>query len=346
MQQLTLHLSSGADAALLSDILLESFGAYAATVTDRGAGTASEQALFHQMPATADGGWDNVLVDSDARDASPLWADAVVTAFFPDAPECSLEDVTMSLLANFRDVEGAAFAVAGTGIVPAEVMARNWVAHVQQAFQAVTFGGLRVRAPWHAASTAATSQAGGNGKLEIILSPGQAFGTGEHPTTQLVASWLQDFASSTSCPPHWSVLDYGCGSGILAVAAVLLGAESAVGCDLDAKAVATANENARLNECADRVRFGVNANESEIWKKERPAYSIVVANILASTLQELAPLLIERVSSGGILLLSGILAEQATAVTEVFAVHGMVMSMASVQSGWVLLSGRKAPATI
>lgn len=340
MQQLTLHLSSGADAALLSDILLESFGAYAATVTDRRAGTASEQALFHQMPSSAaDGDCDNVLVDADARAAGPLWADAVVTGYFPDSPECSLEAVTMSLLANFCDVEGAAFAIAGAGAVPREVMARNWVAHVQQSFSAVTIGGLRVRAPWHDA--AAVGSAAG-GALEMVLSPGQAFGTGEHPTTQLVVTWLQEFAHAAARTPHWTVLDYGCGSGILAIVAVLLGAESAVGCDLDAKAVATAAENARLNDCAGRIRFGVNSSEEDIWKEERPRYSVVVANILASTLQVLAPLLVSRVSAGGTLLLSGILSKQATAVTEVFAVHGMVMSTACTQTGWILLSGRKS----
>jgi ribosomal protein L11 methyltransferase len=332
MQQLTLHVAPGADASLISDILIESFGAYSATVTDRNAGTPEEDPLFHQLDERVDGSWQNVVVDKALRRDVPLWSNAAITAYFPAAPECSLEDVIMSLFANFGVAKDAGFSVFDASSVPREVMAKNWVAHVQQSFAAVTIGRLRVRAPWHEGEL-------DPGTVGMLLSPGQAFGTGEHPTTQLCIQWLQRYAET--CPAPWDVLDYGCGSGILAIAAVLLGARSAVGCDLDEAAVETAVANAEANECSGRVRFGANGFEEDVWVKEQPKYGVVVANILASTLKVLAPLLVARVPGGGMLVLSGILAEQATDVAEVFSLHGMTMTAAAAQAGWVVLAGEK-----
>jgi ribosomal protein L11 methyltransferase len=332
MQQLTLHVDAGTDASYLSNVLLETFGALSVTVTDRRANAPNEEPLLHHIES--DGGdcgpSHNVLVDGADRAGVPIWTSAVITAHFPGPPECSLEQVTMALLA---DADVSRSRVVGAAPVADDVLAKNWVAHVQQSFTAVTIGGLRVRAPWHARDSP-------GGAVEMILTPGQAFGTGEHPTTQLCATWLQDFASARRGTP-WTVLDYGCGSGILAIAAVLLGAASAVGCDVDDKAVETATENATANGCADRVRIGGDAFEAALFADGIPGYTVVVANMLAGTLKGLAPRLAARVGRGGALVLSGILAEQASAVSDVFSLHGIAMEGAAVRAGWTLLVGRR-----
>lgn len=323
LQQLTLHVGKGIDAAFVSDLLLESFGAYSATVTDRNEGTSQEQVLVHSVDSSS---LQNVLMDAQDRPDVPMWTEAVVTAYFPGPSECSLEGVVMSLLADF-DLPLPAI---DAGPVAEEYIQRNWVAHVQQSFQAVTIGNLRIRAPWHDEDSSSSVK-------NLLLAPEQAFGTGEHPTTQMCVNWIQTFSDVNS--KRWSLLDYGCGSGILAIAAVLCGASSAVGCDIDVTAVRTARENAVANNCSDAILFLSNEEESSIFGSELTRYDVVVANILASTLKQLAPMLCSRVSSDGVLVLCGILAEQAAAVATVFARHGIKMEGAAVQAGWSLLVG-------
>ena len=161
----------------------------------------------------------------------------------------------------------------------------------------------------------------------LDLDPGLAFGTGTHPTTALCLQWL-DGAELIGK----RVLDYGCGSGILAIAAALLGAESVAAVDYDPQALAATQDNAAKNRVQERI--------TPLLPEQTPdrAFDIVLANILAGTLVELAPELQPRVAPGGHLLLSGILAEQAEQVAAAYR-ELFDLDPPLLQDEWVLLHG-------
>ena len=161
----------------------------------------------------------------------------------------------------------------------------------------------------------------------IELDPGLAFGTGSHPTTRLCLAWLEAHVKGGE-----SVLDYGCGSGILAIAAARLGASPVVGVDLDPQAVAASRDNTGRN--------GVQAEFHLPDALPSGTYDILVANILTNPLRALMPLLSARVRPGGRIALSGILAEQAE---EILAIYGQSFDMAlwRQEEGWVCLAGTK-----
>ncbi|MDF9392136.1 MULTISPECIES: 50S ribosomal protein L11 methyltransferase [Methylococcus] len=160
------------------------------------------------------------------------------------------------------------------------------------------------------------------------LDPGLAFGTGTHPTTALCLEWL-DAADLHGA----SVLDYGCGSGILGVAAALLGAARVHAVDIDPQALAATVENARQNRVGDRIEVALP------WDLVDGESDIVLANILANPLMELADALRSRLRPDGRIVLSGILAEQADAVASVYARKGFEMEPAVLSEGWVRLAG-------
>ncbi len=161
----------------------------------------------------------------------------------------------------------------------------------------------------------------------LILDPGLAFGTGTHPTTSLCLNWLvsQDLSGKT-------ILDYGCGSGILAIAALLLGAAHALACDIDPQALTATQTNARQNKVAERL--------SCCSPQALPAIAadIVLANILASLLIDLAPTLTAHTRIGGLLVLSGILEAQADQVRQAYAQH-FHWQPPTLKDGWVRLVG-------
>lgn len=140
--------------------------------------------------------------------------------------------------------------------------------------------------------------------VNLMLDPGLAFGTGTHPTTALCLEWLDGLAVDGKLAQH-SVLDFGCGSGILAIAALKLGAVDALGTDIDPQALQASRENAQRNDVSDQLTL--------CYPDRLPdaGYQIVVANILAGPLVELAPQIAASVAPGGRLALSGILAPQA-----------------------------------
>ena len=154
-----------------------------------------------------------------------------------------------------------------------------------------------------------------------------AFGTGSHPTTRLCLRWLDENIKSGE-----TVLDYGCGSGILAIAALKLGAVSAIGVDVDAQAVQASRDNALAN----KVQADFHLPEGV----ELSQYDVVVANILTNPLRALAPLLAGAAKSGGRIVLSGILAEQADEVTRIYA-QWFDLAPAVLEDGWCCLSGMK-----
>lgn len=166
--------------------------------------------------------------------------------------------------------------------------------------------------------------------IAVRLDPGAAFGTGTHPTTRLCLRWLD--ANLTS---GVTVLDYGCGSGILAIAAGKLGAGGITGTDIDEQALRAARTNSDANAvCADYT-------EPDLLRAG--TWDIVLANILSNPLKLLAPALLSRVAPGGALVLSGVLERQAGEVIEAYrrADSGVALSLWGADEGWVCLAGRR-----
>lgn len=333
MLQITFCCGPTVDADLVSDILL-GLGAYSVEVTDRNAGTAREQFIFHEpLPDGPN------FLESGSKDKK-LWHDAVVSASFPQ--DTNMEQITMALFADFDLPQTPHFHIIRAGPVPEPILTKDWASHVQRNFSEIVIGNIVVQAPWH--EQAQKGSVIPRDRLKLLLEPGMSFGTGEHPTTQLVLQWLQGFASNSKTKSRraWRVLDYGCGSGILSIASVLLGASTAFGCDIDPLAVKTAAENVRRNCCSDRVILGSNKEEQEYFTQNiASGYEVVVANILAGPLKSLARLLVERIVHGGSIALSGILIEQAQEVSDTYSSLGLEMQHAAVKCGWALLVGTK-----
>ena len=197
---------------------------------------------------------------------------------------------------------------------------QDWVRLTQSQFDPIAISQrLWIVPSWHDAPDPEA--------ITLVLDPGLAFGTGSHPTTRLCLQWLE-----ANVHGEESVLDYGCGSGILAIAAVKLGAGPVVGVDVDAQAVTAARDNAERN----RVEASFHLPDAA------PAgqFDILVANILTNPLKALMPLLAARVKAGGRIALSGILAEQAE---DVMAIYGRAFAMRlwKEEEGWVCLEGRR-----
>jgi ribosomal protein L11 methyltransferase len=165
--------------------------------------------------------------------------------------------------------------------------------------------------------------------VNVMLDPGLAFGTGTHPTTALCLTWLDglDLVGKT-------VVDFGCGSGILSLAALKLGAKKVIGIDIDPQALQASKANAERNGIEDRLAL--------FLPKDQPSFKadVVVANILAGPLRELAPTIIEFVAPNGHLALSGVLEEQANELQNIYS-HWCDMDAIAVQDEWVRLSGKK-----
>ena len=165
------------------------------------------------------------------------------------------------------------------------------------------------------------------GTLRLIDST--AFGTGHHPTTALCIEALEE--SLTSGIPS-SVLDVGTGSGVLALAALMLGVPRATGLDIDAEALKVAEENARLNDLSDRMHFVLGGPDAV-----QGAWPLVFANVLAAPLIEMAPVLVRRVASRGRLILSGIPSSLETEVRESYTHLGMWHIRSRLRGGWAAI---------
>lgn len=199
---------------------------------------------------------------------------------------------------------------------------QDWVRLTQSQFAPIHIAaGLWIVPSWHECPEPTG--------LCIELDPGLAFGTGSHPTTRLCLRWLKEHLRSGE-----SVLDYGCGSGILAIAAAKLGAARVDGVDIDPQAVQAARDNAGRNQVAARFLL------PDATPEER--YDVLVANILTNPLKALMPLLAAHVRPGGRLALSGILAPQAA---DVLAIYGQAFDLAvwAEEEGWVCLAGQRKP---
>jgi ribosomal protein L11 methyltransferase len=288
--------------------------------------------------------WQRVHIDLHQIDPAPvehalLELGAVSIDFSDAADDPILEPApgTMPLWPSLRlsalfeaEIEATAIRLAvataiETGPMPTlsfELVAdQNWIKNWQQALQPMQFG----QNLWICPSGSACPEPGGT---VIKLDPGLAFGTGSHPTTALCLDWLAD-----NTDPDCSVLDYGCGSGILSIAALVLGANQVLGVDFDSQALHATHENAVKNQVAERLTI----LPPEAVNHEQK-FELIVANILSGTLIELAPELRSFCRTGTRIALSGILTGQIESVTTAY--NAWVQFDPPVErDDWALLSG-------
>ena len=251
-----------------------------------------------------------------------LWAGAQSSAI--ESPEASSPRVSALLAADAHAerVVAAAAVRCGLSAAPAFAVApladEDWVRRAQAQFAPIELDRLWIGASWHVAPA---------GKAAVRIDPGLAFGTGSHPTTRLMLEYIERELRGGE-----SILDYGCGSGILAIAAARLGARRVAAVDVDEQAVATARDNAEQNG------GGVEACVAEALGPG--SYDIVLSNILAQPLVVLAPLLTARTARGGRLALAGLLAGQAAEVAAAYS-GDFALAIAARSDDWVLLAGTR-----
>ncbi len=286
-------------AEALSDALLEA-GALSAALEDADAGSSDEEPLFGEPGSlNSNAAWNRsrviALFDSDAAIGAAL-ARAYAAAGIADPSDYACREVADA----------------------------NWVGLTQSQFVPIAIGRrLWIVPSWHALPEAAKQ----SDSIVLGLDPGMAFGTGDHATTRLCLTWLEQHM-----PRDASVIDYGCGSGILAIAAKKLGAGRVVGTDIDEQAVIAARANARDNQAA------ITFTSSQTFESA-PA-DVVIANILSNPLKLLAPLLTALVAPGGRLVLSGILERQWREVATAYAPK-IAMDVWRSDEGWVCLVGAR-----
>ena len=274
----------------LSDAL-EALDALSVSVEDADAFTDAEQALFGEpgMPAPKDG-----------------WQRSLVMALFSDRQFAN----------EAADIVRAQDFFADCVLLGVSTIAdQDWVRLTQSQFEPVEITpSFWIVPSWHALPAAA--------EQSIVLDPGLAFGTGTHPTTRMCLEWIAKH------PMPETVLDYGCGSGILAIAAAKFGATDVAAVDIDPAAVQATQANAQNNSVL---------LQAGLPDSTKGRYGLVVANILSSPLQVLAPLLCGLVEGGGQLVLSGILERQAAQLQESYAPY-CSLQVSDRQDGWILMT--------
>jgi len=294
---LSVSVDTEADRAeTFSEALMEA-GALSVSIEDADAGTAFETPQFGEPGQTA------------AR----LWTHCRVVALFDASARPAL---TAHIL--------EAAATAGMTVAPSftveEVAEQDWVRSVQTQFDPIRIADrLWIVPSWH---TAPEPDA-----INIELDPGMAFGTGSHPTTRLCLEWL-----CKTVRPGASVLDFGCGSGILAIASARLGAARALAIDIDERAVEAARENAARNRVSDIVQTQHSGVPIEAM------FDLVVANILTNPLCVLAPAIAARIAPGGRVALSGVLEQQVAQVIDAWSAW-IPLEIGDVREEWVRLEG-------
>jgi len=284
---------AGDSADAWSDALMDA-GALSVDVHDAAAGTPDEKPQFGEPGEAAPGAWDR----------------NIVTALFaPDSDPGAM----VSAIAAWMDVPPPP-------VTLSTVEEQDWVRLTQAQFEPIRISDrMWILPSWH--------QAIDPDAINLIIDPGLAFGTGSHATTRLCLQWLEAHVQ-----PGDRVLDYGCGSGILAIAAKRLGAGTVIGTDVDLQAIEASRANAALN----RVECGFVQPDA----LGPDVHDIVVANILTNPLRMLAPAIAARVRTGGRIVLSGILADQAPSVIEAYE-QWFNMAVWRSADDWAALAGTR-----
>ncbi len=285
---------SSQDAEQLSDAIME-HNALSCAIEDAYAGTDAEQEIFGE-PGEPTQSWDNSLL----------------LVLFDEKTDV---DTMIKLACNDIGIDIPNYQIQ-------TLPEQDWVRLTQAQFNPIQISQrLWIVPSWHNAPD--------DNAINIKLDPGLAFGTGSHPTTRLCLQWLDNNLSAGK-----TVLDYGCGSGILAIAAIKLGASHADGVDIDPQAV----EAARINAEENQVNANFITSDDDLLAKQ--TYDIVLANILANPLRLLGSLLASHTKSGGNIVLSGILAEQADEMMAIYQ-EWFDMNPPIFDEGWACLSGIK-----
>ena len=295
MPWIQLQIPADPDTADQLEDLLMEMGADAVSMED-----AADQPLYEPDPGT-----------------TPLWHQTRVTGLFDS--ERNIDQLCAAIQNAWHQQTQQSLADIEVTLVEDKDWERAWM----DDFKPMQFGErLWIVPSWHAAPNPDAAN--------LLLDPGLAFGTGTHPTTALCLEWLdgQDVAGR-------QVIDYGCGSGILGLAALLLGAEHVIGVDTDPQALEASRDNARRNQVMDsKLDLYLPENEPETLA------DILLANILAQPLISLAAHLASRVKPGGDLVLSGILANQAREVMAAYE-PWFTMDEPAQQEDWIRLTGRR-----
>ena len=290
--------TDAAHADALSDALMAA-GAISVSVEDALAGTDLETPQFGEPDASGGG------------PATPLWSESRVVALFDPSDDLIGRIAAATVAAGIDDLPE---------IELDEVAEQDWVRLTQAQFDPIRVNErLWIVPSWHAAPDGAA--------INLVLDPGLAFGTGSHPTTFLCLQWLCDTLRGSE-----TLLDYGCGSGILGIAAAKLGAASVLGVDIDDNALIAARDNAANNRVALDLRHSRERLDEQ--------FDIVVANILTNPLCVLAPLLAGRIAPGGRIALSGVRAIQADQVIAAYAPL-IALRVGAERDGWVRLEGTR-----
>ena len=291
-QQITLAVKDTI-AEPLADALME-HGALSAAIEDAYAGTENEQAIFGEpgMPT------------------EQIWQQSKVIALFGENDDAAAVVETAAKACGLNDLN-----------YTTEILEdQDWVRLTQAQFDPIQISDrLWITPSWHDAPD--------ENAVNLQLDPGLAFGTGSHPTTRLCLQWLDAQLKGGE-----SVLDYGCGSGILAIAALKLGAGSAVGVDIDEQAIRASKANADQNNVQAQFYLPDSVPEGQ--------FDVVVSNILANPLRMLGEMLAGRTKPGGRIILSGLLDEQ---IEELSGIYGQWFDIepAEIDEGWARLSGVK-----
>ncbi len=309
MHELTM-LAIEAQVEILSDALME-LDALSVSVEDADADTPEEKALWGEpgMPV-----------------AKEAWLRSTIKSLFP-TEAAALEAATLVLAQDWAEdihVQGIQ-----------EVADQDWVRLTQSQFKPVPItDDFWIVPTWHEVPAQASTV--------MRLDPGLAFGTGTHPTTRMCLGWIAHHGADLQ---GQRVLDYGCGSGILAIGAALFGAASIDAVDIDPAAVEStlANAQANLAHLADSSgRLPINTGLPDLIGEAQGHYPVVLANILATPLKLLAPLLSSHVAPGGHLVLAGILARQAQELKDAYAGVGLALQVTNEEDGWILMTAQKA----
>ncbi|WP_049228621.1 50S ribosomal protein L11 methyltransferase [Morococcus cerebrosus] len=291
-QQITINVND-AVAERLADALME-HGALSAAIEDAYAGTENEQAIFGEpgMPT------------------EQIWQQSKVIALFGEHDDAAAMIQAASQECGLKDLA-----------YTSEILAdQDWVRLTQAQFDPIQISErLWITPSWH--------EAPNSNAVNLQLDPGLAFGTGSHPTTRLCLKWLD-----TQLKDGESVLDYGCGSGILTIAALKLGAGSAVGVDIDEQAIRASKDNAAQNNVDAQFYLPDGLPQGQ--------FDIVVANILANPLRMLGEMLAARTKQGGRIVLSGLLDEQVEELSGIYS-QWFDIEPAEIDEGWARLSGVK-----
>ena len=281
------------DIDLLSEAL-ETRGALSIFIQDKNLNNSDEELIFGEPHSGP----------------NKFWATNQIQALFNDSVD--IKEIQDELILNFQDIDFK--------FTASSVSETDWVKLSQSQFKPICIKNrINIVPSWHKIN---------NPKLiNIILDPGLAFGTGAHPTTHLCTEWLIDNVSKEK-----KVLDYGCGSGILAIAAYKLGAKMVKGVDIDPQAIIASKENGNVNEC--NIDW-LNTNEDFKFQAD-----LLVANILSSALSVLAPLLASYCAPKGKIALSGILESQENQIKKIYE-PWFNFEKTLKNNGWVCLSGVK-----